>query len=308
MRELEFPRIEEQQRINWHQFYSFDLKKGVEFDDWGIAHEPGSEAAYHMTRMRHPMADFKSLEQMEAYPFPDFESVSMDKVEQQVMKYHQQGLAVYGFMEFTIWEIAWYLRDMTELMIDMALEDEKASWLLNKVTDLACIRASKFAGCGVDVLRFGDDVGMQSTLLMSVDYYRKFIKPRLRKVILAVKEIKPDIIIHYHSCGYVTPLISDFIEVGVDVLNPVQPESMDFSELHESYGDRLSFSGTLGTQTTLPFGTPQEVRETVFRNLNIAGEKGGLLCCPTHLLEPDVPWENILAYVDACKDYVQSSR
>jgi len=64
----------------------------VEFDDWGIAHEPGSEAAYHMTRMRHPMADFKSLEQMEAYPFPDFESVSMDKVEQQVMKYHPLSL------------------------------------------------------------------------------------------------------------------------------------------------------------------------------------------------------------------------
>lgn len=88
------------------------------------------------------------------------------------------------------------------------------------------------------------------------------------------------------------------------MLNPVQPESMDFSKLHEAYGDRLSFSGTLGTQTTLPFGTPQEVRETVFRNLNIAGEKGGLLCCPTHLLEPDVPWENILEYVEACRDYM----
>ena len=98
-----------------------------------------------------------------------------------------------------------------------------------------------------------------------------------------------------------TPFIEDLIDAGIDVLNPVQPECMDFKEIHDAYGDRLSFWGTLGTQTTLPFGTPEEVRELVLRNLKIAGPKGGLLCTPTHLVEPEVPWENMEAYVEACR-------
>lgn len=78
---------------------------------------------------------------------------------------------------------------------------------------------------------------------------------------------------------------------------------MNFEKLHAEYGDVLSFNGTIGTQTTMRFGTPEEVRNTVFKNLEIAGEKGELLCCLTHLLEPEVPWENIAAYIQACKDF-----
>jgi len=98
-------------------------------------------------------------------------------------------------------------------------------------------------------------------------------------------------------------LIDDLIEAGIDVLNPVQPECMNFAELHAEFGDRLSFNGTIGTQSHMPFGTPDEVRKVVFENLQIAGDKGGLLCCPTHMLEPEVPWENVEAYVKACRDF-----
>ncbi len=303
MREVEFPKVAVQESIDWHRYYPDGLKDEVFFDEWGIAHESGSEAAAHMTRMRHPMAGFNSLEQIQSYPFPDFASVSTDDLQKQIDVIHSQGLAAYAAMECTIWETAWYLRDMTQIMMDMAMEDDKAIWLLNKVTELACVRASAFARCGVDVIRIGDDVGMQSALMMSEDFYRQFLKPRLAKVIRAAKEVKPDVLIQYHSCGFVTPLIGDFIEAGIDILNPVQPECMDFAELHEAFGDRVSFSGTIGTQTTMPFGTPQEVRDLTFKNLDIAGEKGGLLCCPTHLLEPEVPWENIEAYAQACRDY-----
>lgn len=100
-----------------------------------------------------------------------------------------------------------------------------------------------------------------------------------------------------------TPLIDDFIEAEIDVLNPVQPECMDFKDIHAEFGDRVSFWGTIGTQTTMPFGTPSEVKEAVHRNLKIAGPQGGLLCSPTHLVEPEVLWENILAYINACKTF-----
>ncbi len=303
MREVEYSKVASQEAVDWHQFYPEGLKTEVFFDEWGIAHESGSAAAAHMTRMRHPMATFDSLEQIQSYPLPDFASVDTTALKQQIDAIHSRDLAVYAAMECTIWETAWYLRDMTKIMMDMAMVDEKAIWLLDKITDLACVRTSTFARLGVDIIRIGDDVGMQSALMMSEEFYRQFLKPRLARVIKAAKDVKPDIIIQYHTCGYVTPLINDFVEAGIDVLNPVQPECMDFAEIHAEFGDRLSFSGTVGTQTTMPFGTPEEVKKVTRRNLEIAGEKGGLLCCPTHLLEPEVPWDNIIAYTEACRDF-----
>ena len=132
--------------------------------------------------------------------------------------------------------------------------------------------------------------------------YVEWIKPRLAKVIQRAKEIKPDIIVFYHSCGYVEPLIPHLIEAGIDVLNPVQPECMDFEEIFKKYGDKVAFHGTIGTQSTMPFGTPEDVKAAVKRNLDIAGPKGGLLVAPTHLLEPEVPLDNVVAYVEACRD------
>ena len=138
--------------------------------------------------------------------------------------------------------------------------------------------------------------------MMSEALYDRFLFPRLSSVIQAAREINPAILIFYHSCGYITPFIPRLIEAGIDVLNPVQPECMDFAEIHAQFGDRLSFYGTIGTQTTMPFGTEEEVREAVKRNLDIAGEKGGLLVAPTHMLEPEVPWRNVKAYIQACRE------
>lgn len=297
------PRLPER-KIDWLQFYPDGLKAGASIDPtWGIAHEPGSEAAKHMTYMRHPLQQMDSLEQLQAYPFPDFTQATTGHMVEQVDAIHQQGLAAVGSMACTVWETAWYLRSMEELMMDMISEDEKATFLLDTITNAACISAVSCAQAGVDMLQLGDDIGMQSRIMMSETLYREWLKPRLTRVIRAAKTIKPDIIIFYHSCGYVRPFIDDLIESGVEVLNPVQPECMDFAEIHEEFGDRLSFHGTLGTQTTMPFGTPAEVKRMVHRNLDIAGEAGGLFCCPTHLLEPEVPWANIEAYVEACREY-----
>ena len=188
-------------------------------------------------------------------------------------------------------------------MMDMVCADEKATYIFDEVTARAVINAESFARAGVDILYLGDDIGMQSTIMMSIDMYTEWLKPRLKRVIDAARAVNPDIIVFYHSCGFVTPFIEHLIEVGVDVLNPIQSECMDFEEIHREFGDRISFHGTIGTQKIMPFGTPEEVRETVWRNLDIAGGNGGLFPAPTHMLEPEVPWENVLAYVDACRSY-----
>jgi uroporphyrinogen decarboxylase len=289
--------------IDWPKYYPQGFKPGTTFDDWGVGHEPGGPESMHMTRMLHPMVHFDSLEQIQAYPYPDFATACYDHLPAQIEALHSQGRAAAFAMSDMTWEIAWYLRGMEPLMTDMAMEDEKATWLLDKTTEQAIIRARKFTELGVDLFHVGDDVGMQRAMMMSVDFWRQWLKPRFAKVIRAAKEVRPDVVFSYHTCGYVTPVIEDIIEIGVDVLNPVQPECMDFAEIHAKYGDCLSFWGTVGTQSTMPFGTPEEVRRMVHRNLGIAGGRGGLLCTPTHMLEPEVPWENIVAYVEACRDY-----
>lgn len=285
------------------KYYPEGLKEGTHIDTFGVAHEPGSEAAKHMTRMICPLRNAESVEEILNYEFPDYKNADYSKQQELAKKYNEEGYFLVGSMQMTVWETSWYIRGMENLMMDMMSEDEMADAILDKVTEIACIRAENFAKSGVDMIFLGDDIGMQKTIMMSEELYRTWLKPRIKKVIDSARKINPDVIIAYHSCGYVKPFIQDLIDVGVDVLNPIQPECMDFEDIFNEFGGKISFHGTVGTQTTMPFGTPEEVREVVFRNLKIAGEKGGLWVSPTHLLEPEVPWENIEAYMQACKDY-----
>ncbi|MBN2713573.1 MAG: hypothetical protein JXR97_14220 [Planctomycetes bacterium] len=303
------PKCPEREPINWEKYFieqGAPLQLGAHVSEWGVGAEKGSAACVHMTRKRHPMSHFEDIEQFEAYPYPEYDKATNDHIREVVKEIHGKGYVATANWACTIWETAWYTRSMEQLMMDMLSDEELATYHLDRITGLAENVARLFADAGVDHLHLGDDIGMQSSIMMSEEMYREWIKPRLKRVIDAARAAKPDIIISYHSCGYVIPFIPDLIEVGVDVLNPVQPECMSFEELHAEYGERLSFWGTIGTQTTMPFGTPEEVRKEVIRNLEIAGEKGGLLCAPTHLLEPEVPWENILAYVEACKDFASA--
>ncbi len=279
------------------------FKPGTTIDAWGVAHEPGSRAAFHMTYMHNPMEDFDSVEQIEAYPFPVVKEEGLAAQCEKVKAIRASDKAVIGNLHCSIWEQAWYLRGMENLMCDMLSEDPMAEVLLDKVTDIAVRNMEILAKAGVDGVYFGDDIGMQHTIMMSESLYGQWLKPRLKRLIDAARAIKPDILIFYHSCGHVTELIPQLIEAGIDVLNPVQPEAMDFREIHDKFGDVLSFQGTIGTQSTMPFGTPEEVRRKVFESLDIAGAHGGLYVCPTHLLEPDVPVENVVAYIKACADY-----
>jgi uroporphyrinogen decarboxylase len=291
---------------NTQAFLSWDpepLRKGTAIDPWGVAHEPGSAAAMHMTYMLHPLQGITDFGRIKEYPFPHFEAGDSSHQKPAVDALHNRGLAAVGNMQCTVWETAWYIRSMEDLMVDMMGEERAAAFILDKVTEQAIVRAESYAKAGADIVYLGDDVGMQRSIMMSLELYRTWLKPRLKKVIEAAKKIKPDIIIMYHSCGYVLPFIEDLIEAGIDVLNPIQTESMDYREVVATYGDRLSFHGCIGTQSVMPFGTQAEVKAAVKGCLDAMGPKGGMLAAPTHILEPEVPWENILAYVEACRQY-----
>ena len=286
----------------YRPYFNPPLAPDGEIDQWGVGHEP-SPNSMHMTYMRHPLENAETVEELEAYPFPDFAGGYKDHQKEQVEEAKKNDLIALGDMQITLWEISWYLRGMEELFCDMMEENEMAEFMFDKALEMATVRAESYVRAGVDALFFGDDIGMQHTIMMSEDLYCRWIKPRLKALIDHVKSINPDVIIFYHSCGYIEPMIPHLIEAGIDVLNPIQSECMDFKEIHEKYGDKLSFHGTIGTQTVMPHGTPEEVKKEVWKNLDIAGPKGGLMVAPTHMLEPEVPIENILAYVEACREY-----
>jgi len=287
----------------WLAYYDHSFKPGTTFTLYGVAHEPGSEACYHMTKMYHPLENMTALEELAAYPYPQFTDTPSPVQLQAVSEMHEQGQFAMGNMQCTVWETAWYARGMEVLMMDMLTEPELAEFVLDKVTDNAMKNAVSFAKAGADGLYLGDDIGMQSSPMMSLELYRQYLKPRLKRVIDAARAVNPEILVFYHSCGHATPFIRDLIEAGVDVLNPIQPESMDWESICREYRDEISFCGTLGTQTLMPFGTPEEIRGMVNHHLDMVGPRGGLLICPTHVLEPEVPVENVVAYLEACRSY-----
>ncbi|MCF6177197.1 MAG: hypothetical protein L3J71_15685 [Victivallaceae bacterium] len=306
-RPISRPHVETLPPESFMQFYpDNEFSTNVDISWLGVAYEK-TPSSMHMSRRYHPMLNFDSLEQFKDYPYPilrwEDNQEALAKAKQEVSDLNALGLASFSAGPIFIWEMAWNMRGMMELMMDMTTGDKKAVYHLDRMTEISCFLAGFAAKAGVDVVHLGDDIGMQKTIMMSPEMYREWLKPRLRKVIKTAKDAKPDILVAYHSCGYIEPYIPDLIEVGVDVLHPVQPECMDFAKIHAEYGDVLSFWGTIGTQTTMPFGTPQDVKDCVKRNLDIAGSKGGLLCAPSHMLEPEVPLENIEAYITACREW-----
>lgn len=285
------------------------LPDKVELGPFCIAHvEPpaGSTGkAYHFRVMLHPLEHVTSVAQLEKLPWPDTaDPKHYTALRRKMMQAHTRGKVAFAGMECTCFELAWYARGMDNLFQDLAEDNGIADWLLDWFTERSCHVVSEFARAGIDVIGLGDDIGMQTGMLLSVPQWRKHLKPRLAKVIAAVREASGGrkVWVHYHSDGNIIEVIPELIEIGVDILNPVQPECMDTVELVRRFGDRLAFSGMVGTQSTMPFGTPDDVRRRVREIAALHRDYGArLMIAPTHVLEPDVPFANILALVDEVK-------
>jgi uroporphyrinogen-III decarboxylase len=147
----------------------------------------------------------------------------------------------------------------------------------------------------------GDDIGHQQGMLISPRHWRRFFKPRMANIIERLKAINPQLKVAYHTDGCVYEVIPELIEIGLDVLNPVQPAAMDPVKLKREYGKDLCFWGSIDEQYTLPFGTPAEVRKEVLDRIVTLGSGGGLILAPTHHLQLDTPLENFWAMVEAVR-------
>lgn len=269
-------------------------------DEWGVWWRQGS--FHHFAHVESPLKSLREPAELDDFPWPDLDQpYRFEAVGRQVEQLHQQGLAVAAFAG-SIFERAWYLRGMQQLMVDMYETPEMAHRLLQRAADYQRYAAAQFARAGVDIVITGDDVAAQHSLMMRIDMWREYLKPLQTATVRAAKQANPACYVFYHCDGNVEPLIPDLIETGIDILNPIQPECMDPAAIKQKYGDRLSFWGTVSVQRTMAFGTPDEVRAEVRERIRTAGHGGGLILAPAHVLGPEVPWENITAFFEAADE------
>jgi len=290
----------------YHAHYPLPMPpERTRVDEWGIGWVRGS--LLHFEDMVHPMYSFNTLAEFEAYPCPDLTAhYRREGMMESAQAQREAGVPVIGHVPGvggTIFESAWYMRGLENMLTDMLANPDLAAYHLDRITEMAVSNAEFLGRCGIDILFTGDDIATQRGMMMSPNTWRTWLKPRLARVIAAARAVKPDVAVWYHSDGDCREVIGDLIEIGVTILNPVQPECIDPVWLKREYGRELCLWGTIGTQTTLPFGTPESVRETVARIIDECGGDGGLFIAPTHVVEPDVPWENIVALYEACCEF-----
>ncbi|MCX6873939.1 MAG: hypothetical protein NTW21_09040 [Verrucomicrobia bacterium] len=266
-------------------------------DEWGVWWRTGD--FHHFAHADCPLRGMEDLGRLREYPWPDLEvPYRWEGVRERVAALHGQGLAVAAYAG-SVFEQSWYLRGMEELMMDMLAAPEIAHGFFERTAALQQFAATQFARAGVDIIITGDDIAGQTGMLMNLDLWRGFLKPHLAATVRAVKQTRPETFLFYHSDGKVEAAVPDLIEVGIDILNPVQPECMDPAAVKLKYGDRLAFWGTVSVQQTMPFGSPEEVRAEVRARIRSVGKGGGLILAPAHVLGPETPWENIVAFFEA---------
>ncbi len=266
-------------------------------DEWGVWWRAG--ASHHFAHVESPLRGIQDFERLKEYPWPDVDhDYRFLDARRQVEEHHARGLAVAASVG-SVFEQSWYIRGFEDMLTDLLAAPEVAHYFFERTAAFQKVVAEQFARAGADIIIAGDDVAGQSGLLMNIETWREFLKPRLAATVRAVKAANPRAFVFYHSDGNVEPLIPDLIEIGIDILNPVQPECMDPAAIKRRYGKQLSFWGTVSVQKTMPFGTPEDVRREVRARIRDVARGGGLILAPAHVLNPEVPWENIVAFFEA---------
>jgi len=276
-------------------------------DAWGARWEKSPGSLYFEV-MRPPLKD-AILDDLDRYPWPDLMAPArFEGMAAEARAIQRAGCASVCMSGVNIFELACVLRGMDNLLVDMLADEDFFAALLTRIAGLqtAYLRElMRHVGPYTDVLVMSDDLGTQDAPLISPEDYRRLIKPHEAGAIAAVKS-GSDAKVFFHSDGNIYPLIGDLVDIGVDILNPVQVSAgamADTARLKREFGGRLSFNGGIDTHHVLPHGTTDDVRAEVRRRIRDLAPGGGYIASAVHCIQPDVPPQNVLAMCDEVKRF-----
>lgn len=278
-------------------------------DDWGSGQVEVEDGTWYPGI--HPLAEAATIDAIERYPWPDMDDRS------RVARVRASAAALAADGRYAILATPWLLfpferafamQGLETFLMNLALEPEFAEALLRKIADRCKVLMGHFLdglGPDVDMIKIGDDLGTEQSLLMSPAMYRRILKPIHADYIAFIKS-RTTAKVFFHTDGDVFDLLDDLVEIGVDILNPVQSGSGklgNLAEVKRRYGSSLAFCGAIDTQHVLPNGTPAEVRAEVRRAIATLGPGGGYLLSAVHTIMNEVRAENVLAMVDAALEF-----
>jgi uroporphyrinogen decarboxylase len=290
--------------VGWTDETKIIYIPGEEFiDKWGVLRRaaeyntPFGKGIY-TELVGHPLADESKIS---SYKPPDPLKPELYTGVDHLIKTYKDEYWIVGVAVTTMYETAWALRGFEQMFIDFIVNPDIVNALFDIAWKYHFSVAQKLVNMGVDMIWIGDDVGSQNRMLISPDIWRKYFKEKMATFIASLKKINPKVKIAYHSDGYIIPIIPELIEIGIDILNPIQPRSMDPVEIKKKFGDKLCLWGTIDEQNTLPFTDPETVRNEVSERIRTIGKDGGLILSPTHNIQLDTPIENFLAMIEAIR-------
>lgn len=201
---------------------------------------------------------------------------------------------------FSMFERTWTLTGMENLLVNMLTEPEFVDELLDRILEHNLKAIDIALEYDIDGFHFGDDWGQQKGLIMGPACWRRFIKPRVAKMYERVKAKGK--FVSQHSCGDISEIFSDLIDIGLNVYQTFQPEIYDIRKIKQEYGNHLTFWGGISTQRLLPFASPDEIKKVTRETIGILGKSGGYIAAPTHAVPGDVPPENIVALIEVLQN------
>jgi uroporphyrinogen decarboxylase len=288
------------------EIWSKDSPDSIWVDEWGIKRR---FTGLYFDMIGHPLSRVESLLDLEklSWPDPHQDQASYNLLQSQVEKLHQSEKAVIVNIIGSCFEFGWYLRGFEKIMMDLVLNPNLACAILDIMLEFQIGQFEELlsrTGNLIDVILCGDDLATQNSPFVSLDLYRRYIKPRQKKLYDFIKT-KTNAPIFYHSCGAVSSFIPELIEIGVQILNPVQvkAQGMDLHKLKKEFGKQIVFWGGIDTQYVLPFGKPSEVRDEVRRRIDELAPGGGYILAAVHNIQADVPPQNIIAMFEEAIHY-----
>jgi uroporphyrinogen decarboxylase len=233
------------------------------------------------------------------YRFPEPDALSIKEKCVRLCESSRLQFSMYT-IGFSLFERAWSLRGMENIMMDFVLEPVFVEELLDRIVDYNLKVVDLVSAYPVDCIFFGDDWGQQRGLIMGPDHWRRFIRPRIKRMYAHVKA--RGMYVAQHACGDIHEVFGDLVDAGMDIYNTFQPEVYDIQKMKRDFGGKVTFYGGVSTQRLLPRATPAEVTQEVARLIRVIGAGGGYIIAPTHSIPDDVPTANILALIESVRN------